>query len=81
MNCYRYIMSNQIRLLLDLKGLVFHINPSPKVSEALATGAFSKVVTAMIGGNDTTVFRNVEDLKIKAILEYRDGMLLVKYFK
>lgn len=29
----------------------------------------------MIGGKDTSVFRNVEDLKIKAILEYRDGML------
>lgn len=45
-----------------------------KVLEVLVIGVFLKVVMVMIGGNDIIVFRNVEDLKIKVIFEYCDGM-------
>lgn len=45
-----------------------------KVLEVLVIGVFLKVVMVMIGGNDIIVFRNVEDLKIKVIFEYCNGM-------
>lgn len=61
--------------------MVFYINLLLKVLEVLVIGVFLKVVMVMIGGNDIIVFRNVEDLKIKVIFEYCDGMFLVKYFK
>lgn len=61
--------------------MVFYINLLLKVLEVLVIGVFLKVVMVMIGGNDIIVFRNVEDLKIKVIFEYCDGMFLIKYFE
>jgi hypothetical protein len=44
------------------------------VSDAIKTGKFSRIITAMLEGKDCTVLRNVEELKLKAVLEYEEGI-------
>lgn len=42
---------------------------------------FSNIITAMLEGKDSSVLTNIEELKVKAILEYRKGMIIDYIFK
>lgn len=75
-----YLDTNFVNDSVSGQGLVFYLNPLSKVSDALATGKFSKIVTAMLEGKDSSLMRNDEDVKIKAILEYCEDTAKEKHF-
>lgn len=47
----------------------------PKDSKAVTKYDFSKVITAMLKGKRAILPNNVGDLKIKAIIDYQEGMI------
>lgn len=56
---------------------MFYINLLLKVLEVLRRGIFIKIIIVMLGGEDIFVLRNVDNLKIKVIFEYCDGMVFI----
>ena len=64
-----------------LKGLVFYLKPLSKIMDSVNNERFSNIITAMLEGKDSSVLTNIEELKVKAILEYRKGMIIDYIFK
>lgn len=60
---------------MSLAGLKVSICPVPKESKAVTKYDFSKVITAMIKGKRAILPNSVGDLKIKAIIDYQEGMI------
>lgn len=56
----------------SFKGVVLHLS---KVSDAVTTGFVSKIITTMLEGENSPL-SDGENIKVKAILEYEEGMTL-----
>ncbi|XP_062581961.1 uncharacterized protein LOC134243737 isoform X2 [Saccostrea cucullata] len=67
-----FIDTNFVNDSLSDQGLIFYLNPLSKVSDAIQSGKFPRIVTAMLEGKDTSLLQNVGELKIKAVLEYQE---------
>lgn len=56
----------------SFKGVVLHLS---KVSDAVTNGFVSKIITTMLEGENSPL-SDGENIKVKAILEYEEGMTL-----
>ncbi|XP_056000947.1 serine/threonine-protein phosphatase 6 regulatory ankyrin repeat subunit A-like isoform X2 [Ostrea edulis] len=66
------IDTNLVNDSITGQGLIFYLSPLSKVSDAIKTGKISRIITAMLEGKSSSVLRNVEELKMKAVLEYQE---------
>ena len=55
---------------------MFYLNPLSKILDSADEDRFSHIITAMLQGKNTSLLRNVGEIKVKAILEYHEGMLI-----
>ncbi|XP_061178803.1 ankyrin-3-like [Saccostrea echinata] len=78
-----FIDTNFVNDSLSDQGLIFYLNPLSKVSDAIKSGKFPRIVTAMLEGKDPSLLQNVGELKLKAVLEYQEekGPFLPAYSK
>ena len=58
-----------------IKGLVFCLSDSSKITDAVTNGKFMQIMTTLLGGKYCSTLQNVRDLKIKAVLEDCKGMV------
>lgn len=57
----------------SLKGVVLHLS---KFSGEVTSGFLSKVIKTVLEGKEVSSMEDGENLKVKAILEYEDGITL-----
>lgn len=71
--CFNTIINVVCIVFLKI-GLVFYLNPLSKISDAVNSNSFPHIITAMLEGKNLSLLKNIEELKVKAILEYREGI-------
>lgn len=72
---YYFISFLNIYIVSSLAGLKISISPMPKDLKAITKNNLSKVISAMLEGKGAAQLNSIGDLKIKAIIDYQEGMI------